>query len=141
MDTVLYRISSGEVVKITSKEQTFSDRDQTYWGVLTDPPFPDGVEVRPRTPEGRSGNLRVLGFAKIWDNIDVRNATEAEIDNFAVEENEDEISQDAQAADDLMTLHPRFRRAFTALLRAASPPGRTKANLRANMRSALRRDD
>lgn len=37
MITVLYRKSSGEVIKIAPKGQDFSGRNPEYWGMLTDP--------------------------------------------------------------------------------------------------------
>jgi len=107
--TVLYRKSSGEVVKISAKGQTFADRNQTYWGVLTDPAFTDGQVCR-----DENGDLRVLGFAKINDTGTVRNATQPEIDGFAAIEDEDENNQDADAAIDLFESHPRFRKMMVA---------------------------
>lgn len=125
--TVLYRISSNEVVKISKKGQLFSDRDATYWGVLTDPPFPDGTNLRPEVPDGRLGDLRVLGLAKIWDGTDVRNAAQAEIDSFAPPELDDENIQDSVGARDFLQTHPRFRKIFKALLKRIIAENNTQA--------------
>lgn len=107
--TALYRKNGGEVVKISQKGQTFIDRNQIYWGLLTDPSMPDGDQCR-------DGNydLRILGVAKIVDAGTVRNATQGEIDNFLVAENDDENQQDADGAIDLFEQHPRFRKMMTA---------------------------
>jgi hypothetical protein len=109
MTTALYRINGGEVIKISGTDQTWPDRNTTYWGVLTDPPFPDGTVVR--EPDGP---LRVLGFAKINDAGTVRNATQPEIDTFAPAQTADENLQDAGGAEDLFLNHPRFRKLMTA---------------------------
>jgi len=107
--TVLYRISGGEVIKVSTNGQAFADRNTTYWGVLTDPTFTDGTEIR----DGNN-NLRVLGFAKIWDSSTVRNATAGEITTFGTSETDDDKLQDRDAAIDLFNTHPRFRKMMTA---------------------------
>lgn len=109
MPNALYRINGGEVVKISATGQTWADRDTTYWGVLTDPPLPDGDQVRPI-----DGDLRTLGYAKINDAGTVRNATQPEIDTFAPAQTADENLQDAGGAEDLFLNHPRFRKLMTA---------------------------
>ena len=110
--TVLYRKSSNEVVKISAKGQTFSDRNTTYWGVLTDPTFTDGTEC-----VDADFNLRVLGYSKIQvGGTTVRNATQLEIDTFAGFETADENLQDKTGAQDLFKIHPRFRKVFKAML-------------------------
>lgn len=108
--TVLYRISSNEVVKISSKGQPFAERNTTFWGVLTDPTFTDGTVCR-----DDDGDLRILGYAKIVDSGEVRNATQVEIDTFEGFETDDENQQDADGADDLFVVHPRFRKLFVAI--------------------------
>jgi hypothetical protein len=118
--TVLYRISSNEVGKISLKGQPFSDRNQTYWGVLTDPPLPDGSAVREELPDGSYGPLRQLGYAKINDSGTVRNATQPEIDTFAGFETDDENKQDAEHADGFIDAsnptytHPILRKLLVA---------------------------
>lgn len=109
MTIVLYRINGGEVVKIATSGQAFADRNVTYWGVLVDPTFIDGQEAR-----DSNWNLRVLGFAKIWDGVNVRNATQAEIDNFVIAEADDDKLQDRDGAIDLFQTHPRFRKMMAA---------------------------
>ena len=108
--TVLYRINGGEVIKISQKGQTFENRNSTYWGVVTDPTLADGTDIY--DPDL---NNRVLGYAKIFEGSNtVRNATQAEIDNFPIAENDDENQQDADAAIELFQSHPRFRKMMIA---------------------------
>lgn len=109
MTTALYRISSGECIKISLSDQQWDDRDTTFWGVLTDPPFPDGTMTRPL-----EGDLRVLGYSKINDAGTVRNAIQAEIDTFAAAQEDDENQQDATGAQALFLVHPRNRKQMTA---------------------------
>lgn len=111
MTTALYRINGGEVVKISLTDQTWPDRNTTYWGVLTDPSFPDGTEVRHVDRE-----LRELGYAKFADvgGDTVRNATQPEIDTYAPAQTDDEDQQDADGAEDLFITHPRYRKLMTA---------------------------
>jgi hypothetical protein len=110
MATVCYRINGGEVVKISTNNQAFADRNSVYWGVLTNPVFTDGTEAR-----DSSGNLRVLGFAKIWDGLVVRNASQGEINGFAGSEAQDDNLQDRDGAINLFQTHPRFRKMMVAL--------------------------
>lgn len=111
MTTALYRISSFEVVKISLSDQQFSDRNPTYWGVLTTASYPDGTLTRPL-----GGDLRVLGFAKFADvgGNTVRNAVQAEIDTYAAAQTDDENQQDADGAETLFLTHPRNRKLMTA---------------------------
>ena len=114
MATVLYRKSSGEVYKISLINQPFAAVDQTYWGILTDPPMPDGTDAREKLADGTIGPLRQGGFSKIWDGSEVRNATGAEIAGFETAEAEDNKNADASGALELFKTHPQFRKAFTA---------------------------
>lgn len=111
--TVLYRLSSNQVMKISLKGQPFADRNTNYWGVLTDPPLPDGTENR-ETINGRLGPLGVLGFQKIVDSGTVRNATQLEIDGFAAYATDDDNQQMADRAVELLSNHPQFRKLLTA---------------------------
>ena len=114
MTTALYRISSNEVLKISVKDQSFSDRDTAVFGVLIDPATPDGTEVREQTDD--LGPLRELGFAKIADTVgnDCHNAIQVEIDTFAAAEEDDENVLDATQAQSLLLVHPQFRKMMTA---------------------------
>lgn len=117
--TVLYRINSGEVLKISLGGQTFADRDSTYFGVLTDPSFPDGTAIREDLGTGDFGPRRELGFAKFPDvgaGV-VRHATAPEIALWPAAEAEDNNQLDADAAADFADVHPRFRKIFKAVLR------------------------
>lgn len=131
--TALYRISSGEVLKISPKGQTFADRDLAYFGVITDPVLPDGNTVRAINPDGTMGPLRVLGYAKHYVGIgqDIRNATQAEIDGYAAAEAQDDKAQDVDRVGQLFEQHPQWRKAFKALLkrvRAVTNPQAKKWN-------------
>lgn len=111
MTTALYRISSGEVIKISLSDQMWDDRNTTYWGVLTTASYPDGTQVRHVDRE-----LRELGFAKFADvgGNTVRNATQPEIDTYAPAQEDDENQQDADGAQALFLIHPRNRKQMTA---------------------------
>lgn len=154
MITALFRISSNEVVKISVKGQPFDARDATFWGVLTDPPLPDGDRVRelPASPGDEDGQLRQLGFAKINDSGTVRNATQAEIDGWQAPEDDDENIQDADDAKALLANHPLFRKAFISfakvmmseinILRAqAGLPDRTLSQLKTALQNQVSKDD
>lgn len=127
--TALYRISSNEVIKISTKGQPFSDRNPTYWGVLTDPNLPDGNQVRDVSVEP-PGALRVVGFAKIAEPgvNTVRNATQGEINSFDAAEIDDENNQDAEQTVNLLRDHPQFRK-FTKLIFKAMNQIRSDAAL------------
>jgi hypothetical protein len=107
--TGLYRISSNEVIRLSVANQSFTDRDTNLWGVITDPPTPDGTETR-----DPSGDLRVLGYSKILDAGTARNATQPEIDGFAAAETADENVSDREAARALLRTHPTFRKLMKA---------------------------
>lgn len=111
MTTALYRINGGEVIKISATDQTWSDRNTTYWGVLTDPSLPDGSDVLDPTDQAR-----VLGYAKFADvgGNSVRNAIQAELDNFPVAQEADENLQDKGRAQQIFLTHPQFRKLLTA---------------------------
>ena len=124
MSTALYRITTNEVVKISLSNQTFSDRDTNYWGVLTDPILLDGnqaVDV--------NGNLRILGTAKfaVVGLNTVRNAIQSEIDAFATGQTTDENAQDAAEAIQFFDTHPRFRKAFKAMVKRIIAENNTQA--------------
>lgn len=122
--TVLYRISSGEVIKISTKGQTYSDINDSFYNYLVDPDFPDGMENREKLEGGELGPLREFGFQKIvipaMDATSVnvvRNATQEEIDTFANFEQEDLNVSDADGAIAFLESHPRFRKIFLAILK------------------------
>lgn len=125
MATALFRKSSGEVVKISLSDQAFLDADPTFWGVLTDPAFPDGTDVRDMDTDP-AGPLRVLGFSKraVPGPPTVRNATAPEIAMFAPAQTDDENQMDADRADSLLANDPQTRKLFTALMDVA----RTEVN-------------
>lgn len=84
--TVLYRLNGGEVkgISIADPWPLFPD---AFFGKVVDPPTPDGGNLSPR---------------KIYDGTDMRNATAAEITNFAVAESDDENLQARTLAKDLL---------------------------------------
>ena len=117
--TLLYRISSNEVLKISPKGQTFADRDSAVFGVLTNPTLNDGNQVREELANGDVGPLRVLGFAQI-SNVggnSAANATQGEIDGFNASQVDDESQLDADRAADLSDIHPHFRRLVKSMLK------------------------
>ena len=85
--TAQYRKNGGEVVAISLDNYQFTDNE--FWGHLQGPEVRDGTKER--DPEG---NLRILGFAKFADPAlnSIVNATQVQIDNFIVQEGEDEKS-------------------------------------------------
>jgi len=116
MITVLYRISSGEVLKISPKGQMFDKMNSDLFGYLIDPEFPNGKNNR-AILERKFGPARQVGYQKIAipeDNI-VRNATKKEIESFDSFKKEDEKMTDALGAIELMDKHPRFRKVFKAI--------------------------
>ena len=149
--TVLHRLTSGEVLKISPQGQLFADADPAYWGVLTDPTFTDGTDNRDATG-AELGPLRVLGFQKHWDGATVRNATQVEIDGYQGLQDTDEAIEDREAAQDFFDTHPRFRKAFKAMavlmmeelniLRALHGlPPRTKSQVLNALTNALDEND
>ncbi len=108
--TVLYRKSSGEVIKISTKGQTFADSDPKYWGVLTDPTFTDGTNYI----DIETGERRILGISKKWDDTTVRNSTQQEIDGYQAYEDDDEKEQEADSARNMININPAMRRLLVA---------------------------
>jgi hypothetical protein len=117
MITVLYRKRSNEVLKISTKGQSFTDVNAALFGVLVDPDLPDGpdnIDVNADHPE-----TRVLGFQKIADpdlNL-VRNATQEEIDSFENAETIDHDIMDKVFAKVFMNDHPRFKKLMKAVVK------------------------
>ena len=109
--TVLYRISSGEVMEISTSNKTESDfgMSSTYFGVLTDPPFTDGTQWL-----GPNYESRLFGYAKINDNSTIRNATQEEIDGFLLAAVGDRNQQQADRAKVYFQNDPEFRRIMNA---------------------------
>jgi hypothetical protein len=109
-----YRLSSFEVGKISAKGQPFDDQDPAYFGFFSDPTFSDGQEYL-----DPNGDLRVLGYAKFYEtgSNTCRNATQPEIDSFEPAQLDDEAQQEADSVAQWILTHPRFRRAFKALLK------------------------
>lgn len=93
MPTAKYRKRGFECDKISLRDQQFPDNQ--FYGMLIDPNLPNGDVTR-----DEEGNLRVLGFAKFADvgANTVRNATQAEIDQFIIAEQEDEKDIDTERA-------------------------------------------
>lgn len=117
--TVLYRKSSGEVLKISPHGQNFPHINVTYFGQLTDPSFPDGIQNRSLV-DGVIGPARELGYQKIAipSASEVRNATQQEIDGFEALKVEDDNILDADGASSFLSVHPRFRKILKAMLKA-----------------------
>ena len=114
MTTALYRKSSNECTQISLTNSLFNNYSSAYFGVLTDPPFPDGTDT-----QDSNGDYCVLGYSKINDNGTVRNATQNEIDTFEGFEQDDNNQIEASKVVEYFQNDPRFRRimiAFAAIL-------------------------
>lgn len=129
MTTVLYRLNGGEAMKISQTNQPFSQVDPAYYGVLTDPAFPDGTAIH-----DPSGTLRVLGYAKYVDlsGPTVRNAIQAELDNFPVAQQTDRNGQDAFSAKEFLNTHPRWRKVLKALAKLLIAELLERQNVKSN---------
>ncbi|PIQ23119.1 hypothetical protein COW64_25820 [bacterium (Candidatus Blackallbacteria) CG18_big_fil_WC_8_21_14_2_50_49_26] len=154
----LYRLSSGEVLKISTESitkpaQEFPDRDPTIFGVAINPSVPDGTQVREETSSSL-GPLRVLGLAKHYDLAahTVRNATTSDLNAYAVSENNDNNELDRRRAVHLFESDPAFRKIFIAFadmlmqeintLRAQHGlPKRTLAQIRAAIGQRVSKDE
>jgi len=110
--TVLYRLSSGEVLNISLNDNDFEPLD-SFFGVLIDPPFSNGTDWR-----DSSGNDRVFGYAKINDNGTVRNATQVEIDGFLAARETDRSAELVQDTINYLNNNPIMKRIFKALAKA-----------------------
>lgn len=127
MATVLYRVSSGEVIRVSTSNEPFNSVDLGYFGVLSDPNFPDGMETQEILGDGTKGPLRQLGFAKLADAAtnQVRNATQAEIDLFDAERVLDDEELREETAVDFILTHPTMKRVFELLLEEVNAPGQS----------------
>jgi len=116
--TVLYRISSGEVLKISTRGQQFPHINTNIFEYLIDPDLPDGTDNRPIIDD-QLGPARTPGSQKIaipGSNL-VRDASQAEIDGFEALKVEDDNLQDELGAKAFLSTHKRFRKIFIALLK------------------------
>lgn len=131
--SVLYRKSSGEVKKISTKGQVFPHINITVFEYLIDPSLPDGTQNLERLDD-ILGPSRQLGFQKIAipaSNL-VRNATQEEIDTFAGFELEDNNQLDANGAVAFLENHPRFRKIFVGILKLLVDQLLEKSNVKQN---------
>ena len=124
MATVLYRKDGGEVIKISKKDQGFEDADPDFYGVMKNPRFWNGTDIRqealdPRDPNAEIGPLRQEGFAKIAiprSNL-VRNATSVEISMWKECEQREQKGRDCKSARERITTDPIEGRLFSGLLK------------------------
>jgi len=131
--TVLYRISSGEVLKISTRGQQFPHINNNYFDYLIDPDLPDGTDNRPII-DGKLGPARTPGSQKIaipGSNL-VRDATELEIDGFEAFKVEDEKALDETGAKAFLLTHPRFRKIFVGILKLLIDQLLEKTNVKQN---------
>lgn len=131
--SVLYRISSGEVLKISTRGQQFPHINTNYFDYLIDPDLPDGTNNRPFI-DGKLGPARTPGSQKIaipGSNL-VRDATELEIDGFEAFKVEDEKSLDETGAKAFLITHPRFRKIFVGILKLLINQLLEKTNVKQN---------
>jgi len=103
---VYYRLSSGEVEDIESEPLV---KNSLIFGEAVDPSFPDGMNFN--SPDG---DADVLGYAKIYDNGVVRNATQGEIDGFAAARLDDKNKIQAEEAKLIFQNDPQLRRILKA---------------------------
>ncbi len=155
--TALYRISSGEVYKISPKGQPFADRDSAFWEVLNDPTFSDGVNTVNYTVDpvtGKRTPVRTLSIALIADvaGNDVKLAIQSEINTFSSSEIDDLNQIDADRAGKLFDTHPQFRKAFIAFAKVVmdeinilrqqhSLPDRTISQLKTALQNKIDKND
>lgn len=125
MASCLYRLRGGEVVKVSRKDSAFDGHNAAYFGVLMNVKSPDGLDIRPEGPNGELGELKQPGFAKraVKSSNTMRNARPAEIATFIKEEEADLESQQAEAAESILTRNPVFAKALEALLEEADAVG------------------
>ena len=114
MATVGYRMSSGEVMKISlaTPNQDFSLWPSAYYGQLTDPPFPDGTQNR-----NGAEQIRRFGFQKHNDAGTVRNSTQAEIDGYAAFEDADTDKEDRDGAEHHLENNPQMRKVMRGIVK------------------------
>jgi hypothetical protein len=106
--TVLYRISSGEVIGISATDSQF-EMYGIEFGVLTNPTISDGTDFR-----DPNNDYRVLGYSKINDNGTIRNASQQEIDTFRPSQINDNNIKEALMAVQQFNTDPNLRRILTA---------------------------
>jgi hypothetical protein len=109
---VYYRTSSGEVELISDVQEL--SVPQLIFSEAVDPTFVDGMDIN--SPDGEPD---VLGYAKVFDNGTVRNATQQEIDGFAAARADDKNIVDADKAKNYLANNPQLRmimKAFAKLL-------------------------
>jgi hypothetical protein len=133
MITVLYRISSGEVLKISLRGQIFDRINSNIFAYLIDPSFPDGTDNR-EIVDGQLGPGRILGYQKIAipGSGLVRNGTQEEIDGFQSLQQEDDNLQDELGAKVFLETHPRFRKIFVGILKLLVDQLLEKSNVKQN---------
>ncbi len=108
---VVYRVSSGEVVRITTGS-TYNEENRFGFALVVNPIFDDGqVWLDPNY------DYRVFGYAKIYvsGSNTVRNATQAEISGFLSAAEDDEKQNFADLAENHIQNDPQFRRIMKAL--------------------------
>jgi hypothetical protein len=146
--TAIYRISSGEVINISTEDDPFSPLGDRHGklAVISNATYPDGTITR------LGGELRVLGTAKILVGTVIRNATQQEIDGFAIAAADDLNQIEADKAVNLFQDDPRLRRilvAFAAVLvdeinilrSEHSLPDRTLQQLKTAILNRINKDD
>ena len=115
MLTALYRISSGEVIGISSREGQFDTINKLQFTIIEDPVFKNGTDnFNKENPIPRE-----FGYQKIVDREAhaVRNATQEEIDGFYEAETIDVDVMDAVFAKVFMNDHPRFKKLMKATVK------------------------
>lgn len=97
----LYRLNGGAIEGASVDNGAFNAIDTTYFATVTDPATPDGLD---------------LSVLKIWDGLQVRNATAPEIANFATAKAADDLLIERAKAKDFFVTGSVSRKAMRALI-------------------------
>lgn len=95
----LYRLNGGRVEGATV--DTYQGIDTRFWGVATNPTVINGTDI---------------GIPKIHDNGTIRDATQAERDNFAIAEAHDDLLLARLNASAYMDTNPVLRKVMRGLV-------------------------
>ena len=139
--TALYRISSGEVIAISTEDNPYTGNPDIF-AVISNATYPDGTTF----------SKRVLGAAKILDGTVIRNATQSEIDAFQAAAIDDRNIKDAAEAIEYLQTDAKIRRILTAfadiivseinILRSEHGlPDRTLSQLKTAIENRISKDD
>jgi hypothetical protein len=98
---ILYRKNGGEVLGASTDVTAYAGVDNTFFGTVTDPPFPQGSD---------------LSIPKIYDTAQVRNATAQEQATFVTAAATDDNLQQRVSALNLANNNPIQRKILMAIV-------------------------